>query len=545
MGEIQRTAMDAIGTQIAWSRLVGLADEASAMLQKTSFSPIVRESHDFSCLLLDATGDVVVQEDLALTVFIYSAQEALKAILKERPASDWQPGEMFGTNDPWLGSADLHDLHLFSPVFRDGRVIAFAGSVVHWPDIGGRQWSSNAREVFEEGLRIPPMQIMRAGELDAAFVGLVRANVRVPHQVLGDLQAQVVSNRTMTSGLNHLLDDGIIDDFERFAAQIKDLSETAMRRAIADFPDGEYRYEIDLDGIDKPMRLRAKVTVLGSEIVVDFSQSSDQVAFGINSARNYSVGAAMLGAKSMLDPGTPNNAGSFRPVTFITKPGTIVDARFPVATGGRQATGHFTAMCVFGALSQAPGVRTVAEYGNLWVLMMTSSAADPPWVSTFILSSGIGARSDSDGWSCRMFPHNAAGTSIEIIENSAPILVHRKMFSSGSGGDGKFRGGLGQEVEVELLGSNEATVTVMGDKFTFPPQGVSGGLPGRPGSLVVGGQEIPAKAVFNLAPGQRVVLRTPGGGGNGPAAARSPQAVRLDLEHGLILSGLARTESEG
>lgn len=236
----------------------------------------------------------------------------------------------------------------------------------------------------------------------------------------------------------------------------------------------------------------------------------------------------------MLDPTTPNNVGSFRPINFITKPGTIVDARFPTATGGRQATGHFTAMCVFGALSQGKGVRSFAEYGNLWVLMLSSSTASTPWVSLLILSSGIGARSNADGWSARMFPHNAAGTSIEVIENTAPLLVWRKMLNPNSGGPGKFRGGLGQEVEVELLGSDDATVTVMGDRFAFPPAGVAGGQPGAPGQLVVNGQEIRAKAVFQLKPGQHVVIRTPGGGGNGPADARDPEAVGRDEENELI-----------
>jgi N-methylhydantoinase B len=527
--------IDAIGMQIAWSRLIGLCDEASAMLQKTSFSPIVRESHDYTCLLLDAAGDVVAQEDLALTLFVYSAQQALKAILAEHPVEEWQPGEMYGTNDPWLGSADLHDVHLFGPVFRQGDLIAFSGSVAHWPDIGGRQWSSTAREIFEEGLRIPPMRLMSDGVVDPAFAAILRANVRVPRQVFGDFSAQIVAAETMASGLRRLLDDGIIPDFPSFAEQIKDLSEQSLRRAINDFPDGVFRYDIDLDGLDSPMRLSAVVTIAGSEMEVNFDESSPQVPGGVNSVRNYSVAHSMFAVKAMLDPTTPNNAGAFRPVRFVTREGSIVDARSPAPTGGRKATGHFTAMCVFGALSQAPGVRSIAEYGNLWHVMLTCGTAAEPWVTNVLLSSGIGARSNADGWSCRMFPSNAAGTSIEIIEQVSPLLVWKKMYRPGSGGAGRFRGGLGQEIEVELLGEDQATVTLMGDKVVFPPRGVAGGDAGSAGDVTVDGNPTPAKALFQLEPRGRLIVRTPGGGGNGPPEGRDPQLRALDTRLGLVV----------
>src|ERR1700742_5187116 len=220
---------DAIGTQIAWSRLIGLVDEAAIILGKTSFSPIVRESHDYSCVLLSAEGDVVAQENHGLPTFIYSLQQVAKAVLERRPVSEWRPGDMYCTNDPWLASADLHDLHVMAPIFRDGKVIAFAANAAHWPDMGGRQWSSVAREVFEEGLGIPPTPLMREGVFDEGPADLIKANVRLPDQAMGDLHAQVVTNQTMAAALERVLDEGLIADFPSFAADLMNRSEQAMR----------------------------------------------------------------------------------------------------------------------------------------------------------------------------------------------------------------------------------------------------------------------------------------------------------------------------
>lgn len=508
---------DPITLQILWSRLIATVDEASATLVRTSFSTVVRESNDFACVLLDAGGRSLAQSTASVPSFIGTLPVTVRHMLREFPAELLEPGDVLLTNDPWLGTGHLPDINIARPVFRAGRLIGFAASVAHSPDIGGRIRSPDAREVFEEGLRIPPLKLIKAGEPNKDVLRVIRSNVRVPDMVEGDLMAQVAANDMSARRLLQMMDEHGLDDLESLATAIHGYSESAMREAISRVPDGEYGYEFQTDGFDRPLKVRIAVRVAEDTVHVDYAGSSPQVDRALNVVPNYTYAYTAFAIKAALSPDVPNNEGGFRPITVTAPEGSIFNPRFPAAVGGRAVMGHFLPAAVFGALAQVVPEKVQAASGSpLWCMNVAAVDDRGHRVATmFFVNGGQGASAVKDGISCISFPSNMSNTPIEVLENTAPVEIEEKQLRAGSGGRGRHKGGMGQQVAVRIKSQGPATIAFLADRTKYPAFGLEGGTEGALGSITLNGRPLDPKRIHVVQPGDLVVLSTPGGGGFG------------------------------
>src|SRR6185437_6445238 len=453
------------------------------------------------------------------------------------PADTWRPGDVMGTNDPWLGTGHLPDMTMVRPVFRAGRIVAYIGCIGHWADIGGAIWSADSRELFEEGLRIPLSKIRDRGMVNEELLSIIMANVRLPEQVRGDIYAQLATMDVGAQRLTELLDEMSIDDPAPIFNEIETRSENAMRDAIRKVPNGTYRHEMELDGVDGPLVLRAAVTIDDDSIVVDWTGSSPQTMWAINDSFNHAYAMTVYPIKCALLPEVPNNQGSYRPIEMIAPEGTIINCRFPAAVASRQIIGHSISATVFGALAQVMPDRVLADSGSPCPRFVISGiyADGRKWGSSFLLSGGMGAKNDRDGLSAAPWPSNAGTTSAEIVESTTELLFRRRSLVPDSGGDGRYRGGLGVATEIELRSKRPAVLSMMTDRITHPPLGRNGGGPASPNILARStGGTVPAKGRTELKPGEVLIMHTPGGGGFGSPSERDPELRRRDAEFGYV-----------
>lgn len=522
---------DAVEIELLWRRLISLVDEAAAALVRTSFSTLVRESYDFSCVVTDATGQSLVQATESIPSFIGTLPETVKHFIRLFPEDKLQPGDVLITNDLWLGTGHLPDITVAKPIFRNGRLVAFSASTAHAPDIGGKIRSPEPREVFEEGLQIPPMKLLRTGQQDDTLVALIRKNVRTPDQTMGDLWAQVVALDLMEERLLILMEQAALDHLRDLAAEIHDRCEVAMRSAISALPDGTYRSELQTDGLlDKPITLKMALTIAGNSISVDYNGSDPQVDRAINCALCYTYAMTMYGVKVCTSATLPNNEGAWRPITVAAPPGCIVNPVFPASGGSRMLIGHYLPMLVFGCLGQVVPDRVMAACGSpMWGMNQSGLNADgKPYANMFFFNGGMGANMRGDGISCLSWPSNVSSTPVEITEHIAPLHVHSKRLRPDSGGPGRHRGGLGQEVLIESRSETPIAVSFLAERTIFPAFGIEGGEAGARGTLSINGKAVDPKRQYVLVKGDTVLMGTPGGGGHGPVAERSGEARRAD-----------------
>ena len=520
--------------EILWNRLIAIVDEAAATLVRTSFSTVVRESYDFSCVLTDPQGNSLAQASASIPSFIGTLPKTVKHFVGEFPTSSMRPGDVFITNDPWLGTGHLPDVNVARPIFRDDTLIAFAASVAHSPDIGGRVRAPDAREVFEEGLRIPMMRLYDAGRPNESLLQLIRGNVRVPDQVIGDLEAQLAALAVAERRLLALMDEYGLKDTNELAATIQGLSEQTMRQAITALPDGEYRNELQTDGLAVPITVKMALTVAGASIHIDFSGSSDQVDRAINVVPAYRDAYTVYPLKCALAPRIPNNEGIWKPITITAPEGSIVNPLYPAACGSRVLVGHYLSTLVLGALARAIPDRVIAATGSpVWCMNVAGlSRRGARMAAMFFMNGGMGAAGHRDGPSTMSFPSNVSNTPVEIMETVAPLRVHHKRLLPGSGGAGKFRGGLGQEIAFENLSSRPLTVSFLAERTRIPAPGLFGGGEGGPGATRIGGKPVDPKATHIVPPGGVIELTTPGGGGYGNSRQRWPELRRMDAVAG-------------
>lgn len=528
---------DAVELELLWRRLISLVDEAAAALVRTSFSTLVRESYDFSCIVTDETGQSLVQATESIPSFIGTLPETVKHFLRFFPPEALEPGDVLITNDLWLGTGHLPDITVAKPIFRNGRLVAFSASTAHAPDIGGKIRSPEPREVFEEGLQIPPLKLMRRGEADATLVAMLRQNVRTPDQTLGDLWAQVVALDLMEDRLLALMENYALPDLSDLAQEIQGRCEAAMRSAIAALPDGTYRSELQTDGLlDTPITIRMALTIRGEEIEIDFTGTDPQVDRAINCALCYTYAMCMYGVKVCTNPSLPNNEGAWRPIRVHAPPGCIVNPQFPSPGGSRMLIGHYLPMLVFGCLGQVVPERVMAACGSpMWGMNQSGvRAGGRPYANMFFYNGGMGGNTRGDGVTCLSWPSNVSSTSIEISEHIAPLRFHHKRLRPDSGGPGRHRGGLGQEILIECRSETPIAVSFLAERTIFPAFGIEGGKPGAPGELRINGEKTDPKRQYVLRTGDTVSLATPGGGGHGDPGERDPAALRMDLAAGYV-----------
>ncbi len=527
--------LDPVTLDICWSRLVGVVNEQAAALVRTSFTSIVREAGDLSAGVFDRRGFMVAQAVTGTPGHINSMALAMKHFLAAYPLDTLEPGDVLITNDPWKTSGHLNDVTICTPVFRRGECVAFFASTCHSADIGGHVLSAEAREVYEEGLFIPIMKLYEGGRVNQALHALLNANTRVPDLVLGDFHAQVAGGAVGAERLDEFMEEFELERLEPLADEIIGRTERAMRESIARLRPGVYEYSLTSDGFDEPVTLRCRCEVKGDELRVDYAGSSPESRRGINVVMNYTEAYTTYGVKVIVSPEVPNNEGAFRPLRIAAPEGSILNARHPAPVAARHVIGHFLPHVVAGALKQAMPERVMAEgSANIWGIQVAGKdLAGKPFTYIFFTSGGTGARASKDGLSATAFPSGVLGTPAEVIETLSPLLIEKKSLREGSGGDGRYRGGLGQVITFRVRSKKPYVCSVLCDRTRIPPQGFFGGLAGARGEVLINGRP-PAnpKAEQTLEPDDVVEVRLPGGGGYGPPAEREPWLRERDRLEG-------------
>jgi N-methylhydantoinase B len=533
--------LDPIALQIQWSRLVSIMDEVDIALVRTSFSTIVGETRDFAVIMLDGEARSIAQSQLSSPAFTCSLPAATRTMLREYPPATLKPGDALITNDPWICHGHLPDFYIVVPLFVGGRLSAYIATAAHISDIGGRLDEFDARDVYEEGLRIPPSKLYEAGRRNDQLFRIIEANVRYPRLVLGDVDAIVGAAKVGAARIGEFVADYSADALDRTAEAILERSEAAMRAAIRRIPEGTYAHAIDCDGYKVPTHVRASVTIRGGEAVVDYTGSSPQRAdASVNCVLNVSHAHSLFALKCSLVPDVPNNEGLFRPIRTVAPEGSILNARFPAPVKTRSKTSYHIHNAIYGALAPVLPKGVQAGSGSFWSIKCFGVDHDgAPFAVHVLPNGGRGAVAGLDGSPTIAFPGNGTITPAEIIENGAPLLMLERSLRPDSGGAGRHRGGAGQVIRLAAADGRAVKMTIRPDKMRFPAPGIAGGLPGAAGELLLDGQPM-ALEPFVLGPGHQVMLKLPGGGGYGDPRDRDRAAVAADLRQGMVTPAAAR-----
>ena len=524
--------MDPVTLDICWQRLIGVVNEQAAALMRTSFTSIVREAGDLSAGVFDRRGFMIAQAVTGTPGHINSMALAVKHMVAEYPVDTLAPGDVLITNDPWKASGHLNDVTICTPVFRGDACVALFASTCHTADIGGHVLSAEAREVYEEGLFIPIMKLYEGGRLNPGLGALLHANVRVPDLVMGDFHAQIAGGEVGAERLLEFMAEFGFARLEPLADEIICLTERAMRDSIARLPRGVYTYSITSDGFGDPITVAVRCEARGDELLVDYTGTSPESRRGINVVMNYTEAYTTYGVKVIVSPDVPNNEGAFRPLRITAPAGSILNARHPAPVAARHVVGHFLPHVIAGALKDALPGRVMAEgSANIWGIQVPGKdAGRKPFTYVFFTSGGTGARATKDGLSATAFPSGVLGTPVEVIEALSPLVVEEKALRDGSGGAGRFRGGLGQVISFRVRTEEPYVCSVLCDRTRIPAQGFFGGEAGAPGAVLINGRP-PAnpKAEQMLDPDAVVEIQIPGGGGYGPPAERDPALHERDI----------------
>jgi N-methylhydantoinase B len=527
---------DALVSQVLWARLRALMNEAGATLRRTAFSFPTRESNDFAAVLMDVHGDSIAQSAQSIPSFLATLPLTTKSILGQRPAGKWRPGDVVLTNDPWIGAGHLPDVSVVQPVFWRDQLVGFAGSITHVSDIVGTLFGGQTREVFEEGLRFPPTLIQTADGPNETFFDIIRANTRVPNEVIGDFYAMMSANDATVSGVRLLLDEGEVEDLTAFGREVQGRCERAMRAAIREIPNGAYRSQVYADGYDAPILIDCAVEVRDEAIAIDYSGSSPQVPWPLNGVHNFTFAYTVYPMKCAIGPDIPVNSGTLRPFSVNAPEGSVLNCRYPAPVGLRHINGQLLQAALFRALSEIMPDRVIAASGSPSAIAVISGKRrnGEDFVVYLYLSGGMGARRNRDGLSTVNFPATVTNVPIEIAEEAAPLLIERKEYRPDSAGAGRQRGGFGQEVRVRNISGGPMTVSMLTDRQKHAPIGLDGGRDGATGRVFLeSGAPVKAKGHTRVEPGDCLVIQTPGGAGYGDPAARAPALIERDRENGL------------
>jgi N-methylhydantoinase B len=531
--------IDPIALEVLWSRLLSVTNEQQAALMRTAFSTVVRESQDLACGVFDTAGNMVAQSETGTPGHINAMATCMRHFMAVYPESALEAGDVLITNDPWMTAGQINDVTLVTPIFRDGRVVAYFANTCHMVDIGGRILSAEAREVYEEGLYIPITKLFVRGQRNEELFKIIRGNVRTPREVEGDLYAMASCNDVGGAQLLEFMAEFGLDSIDPLAEAIIDRSERATRAAIGRLPDGVYDSEMFSDGYEEPVLLKARVTVRGDELLVDHSGSSPQSRYGINVVMNYTHAYTSFAVKCAIAPEVPHNEGSFRPVTVTAPPGCILNALHPAPVAARHLVGHFLPGLIFGALAHAMPDRLMADgAASIWITMFRGLRLLPardPYTFMLFQCGGTGARPTKDGLNNVGFPSGVAGVPAEIMESLTGLTVERKEVRPDSGGAGKFRGGCGQFTTFADRSGHGWSMSGMYDRLKFSAQGMLGGGAGAAGTFVLsdGRQANPKELLFHPS-ATTVATALPGGGGYGNPLERNPLAVLEDVLNGYV-----------
>ncbi len=539
-----KAPIDPVTLEVLRNALVEVAEEMNVNLIRTGYSPNIKERQDCSSALFDPQGRMVAQAE-SIPVHLGAMPFSVKAALEH--FKEFAPGDTIVLNDPFAGGVHLPDITFVTPIFYQGKLVAFAANRAHHADVGGKTPGSvagDSTEIYQEGLRIPPIKLWRAGELDRDLMEMILANVRTPEERLGDLRAQGAANETGRRRFLELMERYGPELILAAITEILDYSGRRMRAEIGALPDGTYEYEnyLDNDGISSE-RIRIKVTleVKDDELVVNFSGSSPQVEGPVNAVYAVTASAVYYTVRTLTDPDIPPNEGCYRPIRIIAPEGTVVNAHPPAAVvGGNLEASQRIVDVLIGALAGALPEKTIGACQGT-MNNLTLGGLDPrsgkPYTLYETIGGGFGARSSKDGIDgihCHMT--NTLNTPIEALEIAYPLRVERYELRPDSCGAGRWRGGLGIRRDIRVV-DHRARLSLLGERRITRPYGVFGGEAGGEGSdSIIDGEERPieGKGSVMLEPGWMVSIRTPGGGGYGNSAERRKDLILKDWREGRI-----------
>lgn len=516
-----------IEIQILWNRLIAVVEEQAQALLRTAFSPIVREAGDLSAGIFDRQGRMLAQAVTGTPGHVNSMAESVRHFIDHFGIDAMKPGDAYITNDPWMGTGHLNDFVITTPCFHKDRLVGLFSCTSHLMDIGGIGFGPDGTDVFMEGLYIPFLKLIEGGKVNETLLAMIRANTRLPIDTVGDTYSLAACNDVGCARLIEMMTEFGIDTLDQLADAICTRSEKAVREEIAKLPKGTWSNAMTTDGYDAPITLRAAVTVSDAGIHVDYSGTDMQVRRGINVPLAYTTAYSVFGLGCIVAAKIPNNAGSLAPLTISAPPGTIVNALKPAPVCSRHVIGQMLPDVIFGCLRQAIPDRVPAEGTScLWNLNVRGAVkggggGNYGFTMAVTSNGGTGARPTRDGLSATAYPSGVKGTPVEIAEAITPLIFWTKELRAGSGGAGRTRGGLGQVIEIESGIGEPFELLAAFDRIDHPPRGRDGGADGAPGVVEIKGKRrLKGKGAQLVAPGERLVVMTPGGGGIGDPKAR-------------------------
>ncbi len=543
----QTGALDTIHMQIMWNRLISVVEEQAQTLMRTAFSPIVRECGDLSAGVFDRRGRMLTQAVTGTPGHVNSMAEAVKHFIRHFPINEMNEGDIYITNDPWMGTGHLNDFVLTTPAFKDGQFVGLLACTSHLTDIGGLGTGPDGTDVHMEGIYIPMLKLADRGVMNETLLAMVRQNTRQPVETEGDVYSLAACNDIGCKRLIEMMEEFGLDDLEGISDFIYENSHAAVMAEIAKLPKGTWRNSMTIDGFDEPLDLVAALTISDDGIHMDYDGTSPKSRYGINVPMAYTTAYTCFGLSCIVRPDVPNNAGSLAPLVVSAPEGSVLNAPYPAAVCSRHIIGQMLPDVVFGCLAQAVPDRVPAEGAScLWNLTFrgeTDRGSNDAsiFAVTAVTNGGTGARPAKDGLSATAYPSGVRGTPVEINETVAPLIVHRKEYRTDSAGAGATRGGLGQVIEISSAINADMELLAAFDRVTFPPRGRFGGANGENGSVrLASGQVLAGKGTQMINAGERVVLHTPGGAGYGDPKDRDPAKLAADVADGLVSAGAAK-----
>ncbi len=540
-------ALQSIQTQVMWNRLVSVVEEQAQAILRTAFGSVAREAGDLSAGVYDTQGRMLAQAVTGTPGHVNTMAVAVRHFFERFPPAAMQPGDVYVTNDPWLGTGHLFDFVVVTPVFKDSRLVALVAATCHTIDVGGVGFSAQARSIFEEGVCIPHMKLRSARGLNEDLLAIVESNSRNPIEARGDILSLVSCNDVGANRLVEMMREYSLEAIDVLAEHIIFHSRKATLQAIARLPSGVYRCAMSLDGYEGQIDLQVCMTIDGERLTIDYAGSSPASGYGINSPKCYTDAYSVFGLKCLIAPDVPNNSGSLEPFVVLAQPGSIVAPLRPSPVTARHVVGQMLPDLMFGCLEQALAGQVPGESaGSIWVLSMSADAQQnrPGFNVMSIGLGGTGARPTKDGLATTAFPSGVGSIPVEITESQAPLVFWHKEFLSDSGGPGQHRGGLAQRIVIggrdgQGFVCNAATF----DRRANAARGRSGGLDGGCGSVFIESDgsslAFEGKGIIDIPAGSRLRVDLPGGGGFGPPLLRDSKKVARDLHHGLISPGTA------
>lgn len=530
-----------IQNQVMWNRLLSVVEEQGQTLVRTAFSPIVRECGDISAGVFDLEGRMMAQAVTGTPGHVNSMAESVKHFINHFPLNTMFEGDIFITNDPWMGTGHLNDFVLTTPCFKDNKIVGLFSCTSHLTDIGGLGVGPDATDIHMEGLYIPMLKLADKGVMNKTLLKLIGQNTRQPVETEGDVYSLAACNDIGCKRLVEMMKEFKIDDLKKLSDFIYDKSLSAVENEIKKIPNGVYKNSMMIDGFEKDIKLEAKLKVSDNFISVDYTGTSDKSKFGINVPLSYTKAYTCFGLSCLVSAEIPNNAGSLKPFEIDAPIGSILNAPYPAAVCARHIIGQMLPDVVFGCLEKAIPEKVPAEGAScLWNITFRGKTDRGPnnnslFAVTAVVNGGTGARPNKDGLSATAYPSGVRGTPVEINEAVAPLLFLKKEYNPGSGGKGKFNGGLGQVIEIKSAIDEDMDLLASFDRIKFPARGRSNGENGNAGQVSIKNKrKLNGKGTQVIKAGEILQIFTPGGGGLGDYSDRDKELIETDIENELI-----------